>query len=72
MRYRLVDATVHSLLHTVGADHEHVVDRDAVLLDDLEVAVFVRRVGGALVDDLRDEVNRQEMYRPVVWRVGVC
>ncbi|QOW01921.1 metalloregulator ArsR/SmtB family transcription factor [Rhodococcus sp. D-6] len=23
MRYRLVDATVHSLLHTVGADHQH-------------------------------------------------
>ncbi|MGW0022024.1 ArsR/SmtB family transcription factor [Rhodococcus sp. NPDC003382] len=23
MRYRLVDATVHSLLHTVGADHRH-------------------------------------------------
>ncbi len=23
VRYRLVDATVHSLLHTVGADHHH-------------------------------------------------
>lgn len=23
VRYRLIDATVHSLLHTVGADHEH-------------------------------------------------
>ncbi|WP_420714508.1 hypothetical protein [Rhodococcus sp. RDE2] len=23
MRYRSVDVTVHSLLHTVGADHQH-------------------------------------------------
>ena len=47
-------APLHERPHEGGGG---VVDGDAVLLDDVEVAVLVRGVGGAFVDDLGDAVR---------------